>query len=1809
MNNIDTNADIPDGKVWINVTNKDTGDTVYTRYSIPFNNQKGVISIDSYVFEVGNYTATITYDGEGNFIGNSSKFDFEVYKAHTSVFVNVDNVTFNQTVVVDYSLTNLDTSAVIPDGIVTFNIISKQSGAVVYQNDSVPFTNQKGSFQVNYDFDAGNYTINVTYKGSNNFVGNSSKFDFTVFKAHTSVSAYVNNSIFNNTVAVKYTLYNIDTAANIPDDNVNIVIINKATGSTVYNKVGVFNDQKGILYINDFEFDVGNYTVKVTYNGNDNFIGNSTEFNFTISKAKTAVSVDVDDITYNQSPVVEFELDNIDTTAIIPDGKVILIVSDKNSGNVIYSNSNVLFDNEKGTLTISDCVFNAGEYSVNVFYEGNDKFVSSSMIANFKVFKATTNIIANASNAVFNKTVTLNFDVINSNNTDAVIDKNTEKVEINVVGNNGYTYSNTTSISTANIVFNNLGAGNYEVTVKYAGNDNFLASNDVVLTFAVLPADTLPGAVINNVTYDNCVSLRGNVSNKNTTAVISDSDKITLKVVNNESVIVYSVEISVGDLRNDYTLPLLDAGNYTLNVHYNGCQNFTESESVFEFNIARANSIIKFNDDYVVIGNNLTFSVVNITDGRSISLKVNGRTYAGTVIDGVGYILIDDAETGTFDDVLVLFDGDTNYNPSNDSNTVKFISPNSFAALQLLIDNNTNGSLILDKDYTFDSNTDDANGIILNKTMDIDGNNHTINADYSSRIFNISADDVSISNVSLVNADVPDNGGAILWTGNDGNIDNVRFVNNSAVNGGAIDVEGDGLTIGDSVFVNNSAAGNDAITMNDVEDINIFDSKFTGDSISINNTEDVTISNVSFQDSDISDNSIISISNAVNTNIDSVNFTNNNLSDDASLINIDNSDTTYIDNASFTGNDVSTNSNIINIVDSDDTNVDNSTFNDNSIADNGSIISIVNSEGTVVNGSSFNHNDIEDSNVISIDSDDVVLDDSKFNNNVLVDSNILYINDSDDIDVTNSEFANNILTDSSVADIRESSNVSLINDKFTLNTGDENSSVIDIVNSEDIIIDDAIISNNTVLGNNNIVNIINSDADISDSILANNTADNGTVISIDSDCEVYVNNITKYNNTNNYKHRDISYETSVVINSNDIHVGDVAVVNASIITGSPYRISGIITVIANDNSYYFTLTDDKGSFSIPGLKEGIYNITAIYSGNEYIDETVSNTIVINVSKVDDFNFTLNNTHITTSESLVMNLPSDASGNVSVTIGNESFVVPVVDGKAVIEGNDLPLGSNVINASYSGDDKYVSKDLSDIIEVKCDNYNIIIENKDLVYGDDLIIDLPNGTSGSVSVTIGNESFNIPIDNGKVVVPADKLPIGFNNITVDYAGDDKYDPNVLSDIVSVRLNNYTLDIGSDVIVHGDDLVIDLPSDASGNVSVTIGNESFVVPVVDGKATVSTENISNGDYNVSISYSGDDKYVPRDSVVNISVVPAFVVTAPDVVKYYGGPERFIVNVADVKGKGIANKTVEIIINGVSYTRVTNDDGNVSFPLNLPSGEYPVLINVDNESCNSSVVINPTIIGDDLVKVYKNDSQYYVTVYGFDGEYLAPGSIVTFNINGVFYNRSVGNDGRVKLNINLPQGTYIITANNTVTGEVCAHNVTVISRITDNNDLVKYFRNSSQYCVTLLDDYGNPVGAGVNVTFNINGVFYTRQTNASGVAKLNINLPEGKYIITAEYNGCVVSNNIVVLPTLTGNDLVKKYGTRDQFVVNVLDGQGNPNANQTVTFNINGVLYNRVSDINGQAKLNINLPAGEYIITSSYNGSSISNKVTVTD
>ncbi|WP_295611982.1 Ig-like domain repeat protein [uncultured Methanobrevibacter sp.] len=452
------------------------------------------------------------------------------------------------------------------------------------------------------------------------------------------------------------------------------------------------------------------------------------------------------------------------------------------------------------------------------------------------------------------------------------------------------------------------------------------------------------------------------------------------------------------------------------------------------------------------------------------------------------------------------------------------------------------------------------------------------------------------------------------------------------------------------------------------------------------------------------------------------------------------------------------------------------------------------------------------------------------------------------------------------------------------------------------------------------------------------------------------------------------------------------------------------------------------------------------------------------------------------------------------------------------------------------------------------------------------------------------------------------------SVSYAGDDKY--NSASTNVAIVVNpkpkeNATISIDAPEITEGQSatVTVTLPSDATGTVTATVSGKTYTAPVKNGAATIIIPDLAKGDYKIPVTYSGDDKYntVTKEVTINVKEDTSDKINAPAVTKYYKGSEKFVVTVTNYKGNPLANKEVKININGRNYTRTTDEKGIATMALGLPSNTYNVTVTVDNQTVKSVVNILPTVNGTDVVKMFRNGTQYYATFIDNEGNYLPDGTTVKFNINGVMYERQVSK-GLARLNINLPAGEYTITAMNPVTGENAANNIIVLPTLVENKDITKYYKNSTQYSVKVIGADGKAVGAGVTVKFNINGIFYERQTNESGIAKMNINLPSGNYVITAEYNGCTVSNKITVLPVLSAKDITMKYRDGTKFVATLVDGQGKPYAGQNVQFNINGVFYNRATDASGQAKLNINLLAGQYIITSSYNGANIANKVTVT-
>lgn len=240
-------------------------------------------------------------------------------------------------------------------------------------------------------------------------------------------------------------------------------------------------------------------------------------------------------------------------------------------------------------------------------------------------------------------------------------------------------------------------------------------------------------------------------------------------------------------------------------------------------------------------------------------------------------------------------------------------------------------------------------------------------------------------------------------------------------------------------------------------------------------------------------------------------------------------------------------------------------------------------------------------------------------------------------------------------------------------------------------------------------------------------------------------------------------------------------------------------------------------------------------------------------------------------------------------------------------------------------------------------------------------------------------------------------------------------------------------------------------------------------------------------------------------------------DLVKYYKNDSQFTANV------GASGKAVTFEINGNKYSRTSNEKGIATININLRPGNYTIKTSYNDKTLQNDIEVLPTLIAENLVKFYRNDSQFYISLVDSQGNAITGVNII-MNINGVFYDRETNENGTAKLNINLHPDTYILTALNPITGLEMSYNITVLPVLTA-EDVEMTYLDGTQFKATLVDGQGK-AKSGVDITFNINGVFYKRTTDENGTARLNIRLMAGEYIITSQYESAVTSNIIEIKP-----------------------------------------------------------------------------------
>ena len=721
-------------------------------------------------------------------------------------------------------------------------------------------------------------------------------------------------------------------------------------------------------------------------------------------------------------------------------------------------------------------------------------------------------------------------------------------------------------------------------------------------------------------------------------------------------------------------------------------------------------------------------------------------------------------------------------------------------------------------------------------------------------------------------------------------------------------------------------------------------------------------------------------------------------------------------------------------------------------------------------------------------------------------------------------------------------------------------------------------------------------------------------------------------------------------------------------------LTGTVTVVVDEGVY--AVTDISGStvVDLTGLAIGNHIVKVVFNATNYRDsEWLGGFAVTKATPV----LTVTGTEVEygTPATVTVKL-ADANGNpitgdvvviASWIVDGETQLVELAangTGEATFTLAGVAEGSTVdVKAIFFGDDTYAAVNNTDakIIIKDSTKSNIEVTANEPAYGEDAIITVTvKDGSGAVvpaekvNVTINGETKELPVaDDGTVNLG--KLPAGDTEITVSY--DDGVHEEAVAALnvtvspaagvqVDASAANYAVGgTGSLVIT-----VKDIDGNAlSGTAYVEIDGEIYAldVEVNNGQATVDLTGLDVGDHVAKVTFSNDN-YLTVDYTTHFTVTkatPAITVTGSEV--DFG--QDATVTVTVMNGTTPVAGNAVVTVDGVDYAVTVGADGKGTVTIaGLASNEYPItakfLANDKYEEASYSgdakVVVGPS--KDLTIKVTDNapttGEDAIITVTATDGSGAnVPVEKVNVTINGETKELPVADDGTVNLG-KLPAGENEVTVSvNDGTHNLTTETKTVVVKdpaaITTDTIVTVSAKNityggKAVINFTLTDVDGNKLSGVLNVTV---GDQVKPVTVTNGVGTLTVSgLNAGNYTAVANYEG----SNTYAASTGEGSFNVAKLGTKiiyknmvtktmdfvlegrhgEYFVWTLTDVNGKALANKYIQIGFNGKIYNRTTDANGKAKLQINLRKSDnytfaicFLGDENYDSSFVVAKITV--
>lgn len=478
---------------------------------------------------------------------------------------------------------------------------------------------------------------------------------------------------------------------------------------------------------------------------------------------------------------------------------------------------------------------------------------------------------------------------------------------------------------------------------------------------------------------------------------------------------------------------------------------------------------------------------------------------------------------------------------------------------------------------------------------------------------------------------------------------------------------------------------------------------------------------------------------------------------------------------------------------------------------------------------------------------------------------------------------------------------------------------------------------------------------------------------------------------------------------------------------------------------YFNITtneDGRGGV-IVNLAPGVYSLEAVFKGDSLNHESKSHSNLI-IKKVDtilsgDSLFIFDNTTNTYSvklmdiygrfipdENILIEIVSQSTGvrqlfnaitddngvaSLKLNLDLANYIARAHFTESLWYGGSEYASTIIVNDYIDGFDPHATVlAADDLIKYYMNESQYIVQLSD-IYGNLLsnqriIIQLDGSTYYRTTNQTGQVKFNVNLKPGTYTAN-----VIFNDSSI-------YSPSFINSTITVLSRLITNDL-TKIYKNDSQFVVKVVGNTGSpelnkRVYITLNNVTHeILTNGSGEAKLNI-NLKPGIYDIKVEYG--------DNVVYNKITVISPLTTNNLEMYYKDGSRFKAKVYDNEGHALSNATVNFTVNGVTYSRITNSNGEASLAVNLNTGIYKIITEYGDFTNTNEIFIYNMAVNIDVMESPENTFVVRVT-----DAYENPISDkhVTFKVNGGSYICEINQTGYAKLNIKLNNGLYrVVTA-----------------------------------------------------------------------------------------------------------------------------------------------------------------------------------------